>query len=278
MCSVDAKPAAALRASPEFFIDHGGEAEVIYDGFQVMDTSSTENEAESERERRPGQLGLTAAAKRATQPTRENGHASNGGASTSVGSGRPAADEAGGDIFGADSDCDPVNSCAGWTVVGPRRRGKKLLETDTSSQRGTPVAGKPGKTASATIAKSIEERRRELKAQYVARVNANMARAARMPTFARKDEHRLVIRPRGGLAVNNVRVSVVRDAITAAAKITREEALDDSFAPNAAQNIVVLRTPSEERSFRYGSIKNITIGEQTFEAFAYKSTPENTSR
>lgn len=278
MCSVDAKPAAALKASPEFFIDHGGEAEVIYDGFQVMDTSSTENKEDSDRERRAGQLGLTAGKKRVTQPTRENGHVSNGDASASDGSGPATANEAGRDIIGADSDCDPVNSCAGWTVVGPRRRGKKLLETDTSSQRGTPAAGKPGKTASATIAKSIEERRRELKAQYVARVNANMARAARMPTFARKDEHRVVIRPRGGLAVNNVRVSVLRDAITAAARITRKEALDDSFAPNAAQNIVVLSTPSEERSFRYGSIKNITIGEQTFEAFAYKSTPENTSR
>ncbi|KAL3184648.1 hypothetical protein MRX96_005979 [Rhipicephalus microplus] len=68
MCSLEATPAMGLRELPEFFIDHEGKVEVIYDGFHVMDTSSTENEAESERERWPGQLGLTAAAKPATQP------------------------------------------------------------------------------------------------------------------------------------------------------------------------------------------------------------------
>ncbi|KAH8034598.1 hypothetical protein HPB51_025818 [Rhipicephalus microplus] len=145
---------------------------------------------------------------------------------------------------------------------------------ETSSQQGTPAAGKTGKPASALIAKSKEERRRELKAQYVARVNANMTKGARMPTLSKKDEHRVVVRPRGGLANNNVRISVLRDAIPAAAEITIEKVQDDSIA----QNIIVLNTLSEERSFRYGPIKSITIRDRTYEASAYKSTPENTSR
>ncbi|KAH8039804.1 hypothetical protein HPB51_008806 [Rhipicephalus microplus] len=73
-------------------------------------------------------------------------------------------------------------------------------------------------------------------------------------------------------------MTTLRTAIITAANIKIEEAEDDSFAPNAAQNIIVLSTPSEARSFRYGSIRNITVEERTYETFAYKSTPDNTSR
>ncbi|KAL3220434.1 hypothetical protein MRX96_050378 [Rhipicephalus microplus] len=82
-----------------------------------------------------------------------------------------------------------------------------------------------------------------------------MAKSARMPTFAKKDEHRVVVRPRGGLVVSATKMSTLRAAIITAANIKIEEAEDDSFAPNAAQNTIVLSTPSEARSFRYGSIQ-----------------------
>ncbi|KAH7933111.1 hypothetical protein HPB49_008339 [Dermacentor silvarum] len=176
-----------------------------------------------------------------------------------------------------DRDCDPPNSCAGWTVVVSRRE-KKRQEAGNPSQRDTQTAGKPSKSLSASNAKLKEERRSEQKAQYVAKVNANTAKSARMPTFAKKDEHRVVVRPRGGLVVSATKMSVLRAAIITAANIKIEEAEDDSFAPNAAQNIIVLSTPSEARSFRYGSIRSITVEERTYETFAYKSTPDNTSR
>ncbi|KAH6933837.1 hypothetical protein HPB50_018592 [Hyalomma asiaticum] len=73
-------------------------------------------------------------------------------------------------------------------------------------------------------------------------------------------------------------MSALRAAIIAAANIKIEDAEDDTFAPNVAQNIIVLSTPNEARSFRYGSIRNITVEERTYETFAYKSTPDNTSR
>ncbi|KAH8019034.1 hypothetical protein HPB51_016134 [Rhipicephalus microplus] len=95
-----------------------------------------------------------------------------------------------------------------------------------------------------------------------------MAKSARMPTFAKKDEHRVVVRPRGGLVVSATKMSTLRTAIITAANIKIEEAEDDSFAPNAAQNITVLSTPSEARSFRYGSIRNVTVEECTYETFA----------
>lgn len=277
MCSVGAAPGAALDASPELARLRNDGNDQIYEEFQAMDTSAADISADSARKRRHGQLGLTAAKKKAAeQPTGlqlDTGE----DCSTTTGDGLPTATDIGQCVTAVNSDCDPTNSCAGWTVVVSRRE-KKRQEPGNPSQRDTQTAGKPSKTLSASNAKLKEERRREQKAQYVAKVNANMAKSARMPTFAKKDEHRVVVRPRGGLVVSATKMSVLRAAIIAAANIKIEEAEDDSFAPNVAQNIIVLSTPSEARSFRYGSIRNITVEECTYETFAYKSTPDNTSR
>lgn len=277
MCSVGAAPGAALDASPELARLRNDGNDQIYEEFQAMDTSAADISADSARKRRHGQLGLTAAKKKAAeQPTGlqlDTGE----DCSTTTGDGLPTATDIGQCVTAVNSDCDPTNSCAGWTVVVSRRE-KKRQEPGNPSQRDTQTAGKPSKTLSASNAKLKEVRRREQKAQYVAKVNANMAKSARMPTFAKKDEHRVVVRPRGGLVVSATKMSVLRAAIIAAANIKIEEAEDDSFAPNVAQNIIVLSTPSEARSFRYGSIRNITVEECTYETFAYKSTPDNTSR
>ncbi|KAH7946243.1 hypothetical protein HPB49_021883 [Dermacentor silvarum] len=272
MCSVGAAPGAASLAGPQ-----NDENDQHYEESQAMDTSDADIGANSARKRRQGQLDLTAAKKKAAeQPTGSRLDAS-GDCSTTIGGGSSTATGIGQCVTAANSDCDPPNSCAGWTVVVSRRE-KKRQEAENPSQRDTQTAGKPSKSLSASNAKLKEERRREQKEQYVAKVNANMAKSARMPTFAKKDEHRVVVRPRGGLVVSATKMSVLRAAIITAANIKIEEAEDDSFAPNAAQNIIVLSTPSEARSFRYGSIRSITVEERTYETFAYKSTPDNTSR
>lgn len=277
MCSVGAAPGAALEASPELVGPQNDENDQHYEESQAMDTSDADIGANSARKRRQGQLDLTAAKKKAAeQPTGSRLDAS-GDCSTTIGGGSSTATGIGQCVTAANSDCDPPNSCAGWTVVVSRRE-KKRQEAGNPSQRDTQTAGKPSKSLSASNAKLKEERRREQKAQYVAKVNANMAKSAHMPTFAKKDEHRVVVRPRGGLVVSATKMSVLRAAIITAANIKIEEAEDDSFAPNAAQNIIVLSTPSEARSFRYGSIRSITVEERTYETFAYKSTPDNTSR
>ncbi|KAL3219977.1 hypothetical protein MRX96_005724 [Rhipicephalus microplus] len=277
MCSVGAALEAALEASPELARLRNDENDQHYEEFQAMDTSAADISADSARKRRNGQLGLTAAKEKAAeQPTGSRLDAS-GDCSTTIGDGFPTATGIGQCVTAVNSDCDPPNSCAGWTVVASRRE-KKRQKTGSPSQRDTQTAGEPSKFLSASNAKLKEERRREQKAQYVAKVNANIAKSARMPTFAKKDEHRVVVRPRGELVVSATKMTPLRTAIITAANIKIEEAEDDSFAPNAAQNIIVLSTPSEARSFRYGSIRNITVEERTYETFAYKSTPDNTSR
>ncbi|KAH7964030.1 hypothetical protein HPB51_027730 [Rhipicephalus microplus] len=242
-----------------------------------MDTSTEDIGADSARKRRHGQLGQTAAKKKAAeQPTGSRLDAT-GDCSTTIGDGFPTATGIGQCVTAVNSDCDPPNSCAGWTVVASRCW-KKRQEAGSPSQQDTQTADKPSKSLSASNAKLKEEHRRDQEAQYAAKVNANMAKSAHMPTFAKKDEHRVVVRPREGLVVSATKMSMLRKAIITAANIKIEEAEDDSFAPNAAQNIIVLSTPSEARSFRYGSIHNITVEERTYETFAYKSTPDNTSR
>lgn len=277
MCSVDAASGAALEASPKLAGLRNDENDQHYEESQAMDTSAADISADSARKRRHGQLDLTAAKKKAAeQPTGSRLDASED-CSTTIGEGLSTAAGIGQCVTAVNSDCDPPTSCAGWTVVVSRRE-KKRQEAGSPSQRDTQTAGKPSKSLSASNAKLKEERRREQKAQYVAKVNANMAKSARMPTLAKKDEHRVVVRPRGGLVVSATKMSALRAAIIAAANIKIEDAEDDTFAPNVAQNIIVLSTPNEARSFRYGSIRNITVEERTYETFAYKSTPDNTSR
>ncbi|KAH8041139.1 hypothetical protein HPB51_013799 [Rhipicephalus microplus] len=277
MCSVGATLGTALEASPELAGLRNDENDQHNEEFQAMDTSAADISADSARKRRHGNLGLTAAKKKAAeQPTGSPLDAS-GDCSTTIGDGFPTATGIGQCVTAVNSDCDPPNSCAGWTVVASRRE-KERQKTGSPSQRDTLTAGELSKSLSASNANLKEERRHEQKAQYVAKVNANIAKSARMPTFAEKDEHRVVVRPRGGLVVSATKMTTLRTAVITAANIKIEEAEDDSFAPNAAQNITVLSSPSEARSFRYGSIRNIMVEERTYETFAYKSIPENTSR
>ncbi|KAL3244528.1 hypothetical protein MRX96_002287 [Rhipicephalus microplus] len=156
---------AALEASPEPARLRNDENDQHYEGFQAMDTSAADTSADSARKRRHSQLGLTAAKKKkaAEQPTGSRLDAS-GDCSTTIGDGFPTATGIGQCVTAVNSDCDPPNSCAGWTVVASRRE-KKRQKTGSPSQRDTLTAGEPSKSLSASNAKLKEECRREQKAQ-----------------------------------------------------------------------------------------------------------------
>lgn len=279
MCSNEEAAATDPREAPEGFVDRGGAVEMFREACQVMDTSN--NEIDDLPDHSAGRAPLSLGVVGAGEPGYLGGPDSpNGGApSAELGNGFAAGDgnAEGLDDQCGDSDWDPENLCAGWTFVGPRRRKRNHADTGASSQQGGPTAGKPNSTL-AKNAQRAEEKRRELKAQHVARVNSKMSREARMPLFGGKDDHRVVIRPRGGLVVNDVNPSLLRRAIIAAARVNAEESISDKIATNAAQNIIVLSTPSEARSFRYGAIRHIMLGDSTYEAYAYKSAPSDTSR
>ncbi|KAL3209480.1 hypothetical protein MRX96_009215 [Rhipicephalus microplus] len=144
MCSVGAALGAALEAFPELARLRNDENDQHYEEFQAMDTSAADISADSARKRWNGQLGLTAAKKTAEQPTGSRLDAS-GDCSTTIGDGFPTATGVGQCVTAVNSDCDPPNSCAGWTVVASRRE-KKRQKTGSPSQRDTLTAA-PGEAA-----------------------------------------------------------------------------------------------------------------------------------
>lgn len=164
----------------------------------------------------------------------------------------------------ADEDAAPGNrDRAGWIQVVPLRRrknqaGKQGPSPDCASQPRTP--------------------RQLTRAQFANKVNAVMAKTARMPNFASRDENRVVVRPRGGLVVGKVLLTDLRRAVFAAAGVDAAAMEEDSVSPNAAQNILVISTPSEERTLQYELIQEIAIGGATYEAYAYRAAPEDSSR
>lgn len=277
-CAMD--PSAAPAGAPEGFVDCGGEVEVFRTVFPSVDTSKNTcgNDMGSTGACPPLSLGVVGAG--APRDRAESGFPEVGAHSMVPGG---ACDTSGDDEMPGEEtldecgDWDPECLCAGWTFDGSRRRRKQRAGKDGPSQRGSPTAGKPLQHA-ANNAKLIEERRKEAKAQHVARINNKMARDARMPQFGGKDDHRVVIRPRGGFVAKNADPMLLRKAIIAAAKVGAEEAAADKIAVNVAQNVLVVSTPSESRSFRYGALRYLTVGDCTYEAFAYKSAPSDTMR
>ncbi|KAH9379966.1 hypothetical protein HPB48_013224 [Haemaphysalis longicornis] len=188
-------------------------------------------------------------------------------------------DDDAGTFEGLDNeDVQQSTECPGWTVVVSRRAKKQQASEGSSPQRGLQPKGKPSVRISAPNTKAKEEKLRAAKAQFVSKVNASMTKNARMPSFACKDEFQVVMRPRGGLVVASTTMTILRGAIITAANVAREEAEEDSIAPNVAQNIVVLSTPCESRANKYGMIRMLTIGEASCETHVYRSTPDDTSR
>lgn len=170
----------------------------------------------------------------------------------------------------ADDEPEGGDDHAGWTRVSHQRRRKKSVSVlEASTQRASSHAGKPN---------ASQRHVQPTRAQFASKINANMAKTARMPNFAPRDEFRVVMRPRGGLEVGKVPLIDLRRAIFAAAKASEEAEREDTMLPNLAQNILVVSTPSWERMMQYEVVKKIAIGGREFETYAYRAAPEDTSR
>lgn len=123
---------------------------------------------------------------------------------------------------------------------------------------------------------SERQSRPKEKANFVKRVTANIKREARMPATMPREDFKIVMRPRGGLNVARIEASVVTDAVMAAAGTAREHEREDMVCVNAAQNILVVSTPSEQRADVYARVKSVTLGGMSYEVYAYRTAPEGT--
>lgn len=154
-------------------------------------------------------------------------------------------------------DATPGES-SGWIAASRRMR-------KTKDQQGE----RP------TLASERQSRPKE-RANFTKRVTENIKRAARMPATIPREDHKIVIRPRGGLNMAKIETSVVTGAIMAAAGTVREHEGEDTVCVNAAQNILVVSTPSEERAEVYARVKTIEFGNMEYEVYAYRTAPEGT--
>lgn len=99
-----------------------------------------------------------------------------------------------------------------------------------------------------------------------------------MPRSLPRDDNKIVLRPRGGLNVARTEASTIMAAVFAAAGTTLQESKEDTICTNAAQNIIVVSTPDEDRAKRYTGTRRLCISGREYEVSAYLSAPNGTAK
>ncbi|CAN7940471.1 unnamed protein product [Ixodes pacificus] len=97
-----------------------------------------------------------------------------------------------------------------------------------------------------------------------------------MPIDMPKEDTKIVMRPRGGLNVARMEVSIIMSVVMTAARVTKEDAKADTICTNAQQNIIMVSTPDERRATVYSKVKPFNIGGRTYEVSAYRTAPDGT--
>ncbi|KAH9363685.1 hypothetical protein HPB48_022223 [Haemaphysalis longicornis] len=90
-----------------------------------------------------------------------------------------------------------------------------------------------------------------------------------------RDDIKVVIRPREGMNVARVSDATLRDSVLQAAGLEPAEATEDLLRVNHEQNILVVSTALLDRAERYARIEELKVGETSFSAKAYVTTPED---
>lgn len=153
---------------------------------------------------------------------------------------------------------------AGWTLQSRKHyRGR---------EEGSQPLVSTGKPA-ATALKSQPTR-----AQFARKVNATMARMARMPRSIPREDYKIVVRPRGGLQVGRARAADIMRAVVTAVGFEMAAARSDTVCPNPAQNILVISTPDESRARAYAQMRSVTLNGQEHEVYAYNAAPDDTAK
>lgn len=85
---------------------------------------------------------------------------------------------------------------------------------------------------------------------------------------------KIILRPRGGLALTSVAQATLADVIQAQAGLAPNQ--DDQIRIHQVANYVIISTPSEDRAKMYANINSLTLRGQQYEIAAHVSAPANT--
>ncbi|KAH7982804.1 hypothetical protein HPB52_007197 [Rhipicephalus sanguineus] len=150
---------------------------------------------------------------------------------------------------------------AGWRVVKRRGRANERITQHGAKDEATHFSS----VNAANNKWSKEQRARQIMA------------ASRMPSLP-KEDYKISVRPRDGFKVTDYGINRLECCVANAAEIPRKETEEDTVCANYKQNILVVSTPSQERAEKYRAIARLRIGDKEFEANAYESAPEDTSK
>ncbi|CAN7950865.1 unnamed protein product [Ixodes pacificus] len=168
---------------------------------------------------------------------------------------------------------DEFGEGSGWCEIKRnKKRADSAMESAKTQQQGHQQTGATSTSVISTVADKAAKYKKKN-----ARKVSQIAMASRMPDLP-TDDYKVVVRPRGGFNVSDHKRDRIYCCLRSAAGIGREAAEEDSICLNVRQNVVVLRTPSEDRANKYGAITKLRIGEREYEASAYRAAPENTSK
>ncbi|KAH7939358.1 hypothetical protein HPB52_011401 [Rhipicephalus sanguineus] len=102
-------------------------------------------------------------------------------------------------------------------------------------------------------------------------------KSSRMPRLP--SEHwKIIVRPRGGLDVQQTGSARLGRAIAVAAGIAPELAGQDVVCPNAMQNIMVISTASRANADSYLRMRCLTLGIKQYEINTYEAAPHATCK
>ncbi|KAH7959691.1 hypothetical protein HPB49_013104 [Dermacentor silvarum] len=93
-----------------------------------------------------------------------------------------------------------------------------------------------------------------------------------------KEDIKIIIRPRDGFNTARYSVAQIGDCILRATWLKPEEVVKDSIRLNERQNIIVVSAPTLESAEKYSALKELRIGDKTYEVTAYMTAPEDTSK
>ncbi|KAL1446321.1 hypothetical protein MTO96_028857 [Rhipicephalus appendiculatus] len=98
-----------------------------------------------------------------------------------------------------------------------------------------------------------------------------------MPSLP-KEDYQIIVRPHDGFKVSDYGINRQECCVASTVEIPRKESKEDTICANYKQNILVVSTSSQEHAEKYGTIARLRIGDKEFEANAYESALEDTSK
>lgn len=161
-------------------------------------------------------------------------------------------------VDGDDISPDEITATNGWQSAHDKRRSSRNSATNSAAAENCKQPSTPQALAG----------RRPRPPQLSA------IRHPKLPI----DDHKIILRPRGGLNLQTVNGVALRDAILQAAHLGHQEAKPDTVIINTLQHLVLINTPDPQRRHRYLAIKSVLIKGAAYDIYCYQAAPEDCAR